>query len=348
MRTMPNLRTSIEGHTTDEEWSYEGLVTWLNLSDEPRQQWPAWWFGNTPDSTRPERFVAAEGLPVPLRPMYDADKDVEADTALEASDPIFGMVWTWLPNDDRRGRLWVPHCEAYGQYEAMVAADDHGITTRELRARRPLRDALGVECCCTEHIASECPKCHGPGRIYPEYVSQHEDAGTCNVCAGTGEEHDTASVEPGDLEAPCDCQACYSTGRTDGFREPDSDYDEEGPEWLNGPSGGTWENATYTILMDWRSQNLEGPFDWQQLVQRELARRHSQKWSAGYPHSEGEVPMGKMSRNPLITEGQFSRLCARFGQQPNNSSTIDMKRYLLLERLKSPYEYKRVYLLESR
>ncbi len=178
-------------------------------------EWPARWWGNrigqTPrpetatqgsvtgspdgysatlvagdDPTLGNRYGAGEGLPVPLRPVYEAPESPNVDEQLEAREFVAGFVlfWRsrWLPEDLCKPPTW---STSRAGYEALPGAlFGRGITTRQLRARIAFRGADQT------HLVN-CPVCDGNG------FDDGDHDYPCHHCGTCGEvERGCSPVEP--------------------------------------------------------------------------------------------------------------------------------------------------------
>ena len=135
---------------------YDALMWRLNGATGV-QHWPPEWFGN-------DTMARSQGLPVPLRIVWQADEDDVADAKLEEigrtislRDNLYGWVYRMPRADrDRREWLWIPasvwiellspdrdaapnEASLHRQVESVIRS--HGITTRQLRARLPFIEA---------------------------------------------------------------------------------------------------------------------------------------------------------------------------------------------------------------
>ena len=174
-------------------------IEWTGTDECAQLVWRTWW-GNTYTPGEPPRAAEGTGgLPMPLRPVREADEDAEADAALERIAPnVYQAVqgggelgsWTRIYTQPNAEPMWVdvserPDAANVRWTEFCEWASTRWITTRELRARLPLRDALGVE----------CPACRGEG-WEPAYGAHPggPDERDCSDCRGTGRQQVVARV----------------------------------------------------------------------------------------------------------------------------------------------------------
>lgn len=297
--------------------------------------WTAEWWGSRLVEGSDDRFEpdpVLGGLPAPLRPRYDVPRregdDPDADDAeairlsrVAAAASSFAMGWTYW------GAGFVGGRDTSGRWMRGTFDAREELTTRQLRARLPLADAIGrpeTKIVPRDEFLSAYSGAGGKiwraldvlgiprdaedvtnslvrvdrltfrWRTSPhdiERVPQAADAGVCEICSGSGSDNGIA------------CVSCRLTGRIDGARGAGEDYDP-GPIAHGKTRKSAARRARQRLALGWVGQVRaeDGP---------ETARRDEMKHRASREHDYTGAPGNHLATLPagrLVLDARKRRI----------------------------------------